>query len=218
MARTYEQLLTIIDAWPVPATAVYSALHERLHRSVEFLHRATRHNTEQRREQREQVYEDMHARSVHALARSVLARSVLGRAPQAMPLAESIAPVPVGNDVQAAAQLRTLLEQRLGAGGDSLEQLVAALMGFFRQEQAVVRAACNVQHRINQLLGRMTPSQPLTAAHLAIHHRVLSTIYQPQILERVGGRLPYLVDELEEELGLRIVLRGDEMEIATAVV
>ena len=207
MARTYEQLLAIIDAWPVPATAAYSGLHERLHRSVEFLHKATRHNTEERREQREQVYEDMHSRSVHAL----------GIAEHSVPLAQSIAAVAVGNDAQAGAHLRTLLEQRLGAGADSLEQLVAALMGFFRQEQAVVRAARNVQDRINQLLGRSPPSQPLTAAHLAIHHRVLSTIYQPQVLERVGGRLPYLVDELEEELGLRIVLRGDEMEIAAAV-
>jgi hypothetical protein len=77
-----------------------------------------------------------------------------------------------------------------------------------------VRAASEIQQRINRLLGRTLPTRPLTATDLALHYRLLSLHYQPQALLDVGGRLPYLVDELEEELELRIVVSSDAIEIS----
>jgi hypothetical protein len=77
-------------------------------------------------------------------------------------------------------------------------------MDYLRQEQAIVRAAGTIQQRINRLLGRPAARQPLTAFDLHLFYQLLD----------VGQRQPYLVEELEEVLGLRIVVTQDTMEIA----
>ncbi|MGH2396627.1 MAG: hypothetical protein ACRDFW_06495 [bacterium] len=82
--------------------------------------------------------------------------------------------------------------------------MVARLMDYFRQEQAIVRAACEIQQRINRLLGRNLPTRPFTASEIDIYHLMLGDV----------ERLPYLVDELEEVLGLRIVVTQDSIEIS----
>jgi hypothetical protein len=85
-----------------------------------------------------------------------------------------------------------------------LERLVAGLMDYFRQEQAIVRAACEIQQRINRLLGRTPPTRPFNASDIDIYNRMDGDV----------ARLPYLVDELEEMLGLRIVVTQDTIEIS----
>ena len=175
---------------------------------MNFLRTATRQNTEERRERREQVYSDMYARSASALG---------APSPDAT-LSERLAPVPAGNDLAATDRLRKLLQQRFcgiaASDAPALERVVGVLMDYFREEQAIVRAASNIQQCINRLLGRALPTRPLTGPDLAIHHRLLSLNYQPQDLADLGGRLPYLVDELEAELGLRVVVSGDIIEIS----
>jgi hypothetical protein len=66
-----------------------------------------------------------------------------------------------------------------------------------------VRAASEVQQHINNLLGRTPPKRPLTASHIAIYYQ----------FEDVGKRLPYLVDEIEETLNLRIAVGSDAIDI-----
>jgi hypothetical protein len=195
MTRTYEELGPIVSGWS-------GSLQERLEHSLTFLRMFTRQNTEERRLKREQVYVEMFARSVSALGLS-------GTLP------ESIAPVAVGNDAEARARLQTLLEQRFAGRADAqaVEQMTDALMDYFRREQAIVRTADAIQHKINRLLGRKAPSRPLTGADLAIHYRLLESLYSAEHLETTGGHLPYLVDELQEQLGLRIVVTGDAIEV-----
>jgi hypothetical protein len=196
MTRTYEQLVPIVSGWSGP-------LQERMEHSLIFLRTLTRQNTEERRLKREQVYVEMFARSVSALGLS-------GTLP------ESIAPVAVGNDAEARVRLQTLLRQRFAdrAGAQAIEPMVDVLMDYFRREQAIVRAADEIQHKINRLLGRNQPSRPLTGADLAIHYRLLESLYSAEHLATTGGHLPYLVDELQEQLDLRVVVTGDAIEVS----
>lgn len=199
MTRTYELLVPIVSGWSGP-------LQERLENSLMFLRTLTRQNTEERRLKREQVYVEMYARSV----------SGLGAAAQQGTLPERIAPVPAGNDAEASARLHTLLQQRFSAVADTaaIVSMADVLMDYFRREQAMIRTASAIQQSINRLLGREHPTRPLTGADLAIHYRLLESIYSAEHLASTGGRLPYLVDELEEQLGLRVVVTGDAIEIS----
>lgn len=198
MTRTYEQLVPIVAGWSEP-------LQERLQNSLTFLRTLTRQNTEERRLKREQVYVEMYARSV----------SGLGAAAQQGTLPERIAPVAVGNDAEASARLRTLLQQRFAeVAATSTANMADVLMDYFRREQAMIRTASAIQASINRLLGRKHPTRPLTGADLAIHYRLLESIYSAEHLSSTGGHLPYLVDELEEQLNLRVVVTGDAIDIS----
>jgi hypothetical protein len=91
-----------------------------------------------------------------------------------------------------------------GVADDSaLASVVTVLMDYLRQEQALIRVASTIQQRINGLLGRPTPRKPLTAFDLHLFYQLLG----------VNRRQPYLVEDLEEVLGLRIVITQDTMEI-----
>jgi hypothetical protein len=220
MTRTYEQLVPIVAGWSGPTAERVRPLQEHLERSVNFLRTLTRQNTEERRLKREQVYVEMYERSVRALASS-LASSPASRnasSPNGS-LTERIAAVAVGNDAEAKARLQDLLQHRFSgiadADGPAIERMVDVLMEYFRREQAIVRAADEIQQSINRLLGRERPSQPLTGADLAIHYRLLEGVYSAEHLAAAGGHLPYLVDQLEDELELRIVVTGEAIEIST---
>jgi hypothetical protein len=199
MTRAYEGLVPVVAGWSGP-------LQQRLEHSLTFLRTLTRQNTEERRLKREQVYVEMYARSV----------SALGESSQQGTLPERIAPVAVGNDADASARLQSLLQQRSSGTADAqtIASMVDVMMDYFRREQAIVRAATAIQQRINRLLGRKPPTRALTGADLAIHYRLLESLYTAEHLASAGGRLPYLVDELEEQLGLRIRVEADAIEIS----
>jgi hypothetical protein len=91
--------------------------------------------------------------------------------------------------------------------------MVDVLMDYFRREQAIVRRASDIQQNINRLLGRVPPLRALTGADLAVHYRLLASIYKTEQLVSLGGRLPYLADDLRETLGLHIVARANVLEI-----
>lgn len=208
MTRTYELLVPIVAEWTGPTADEVRPFQERLERSLTFLRTLTRQNTEERRLKREQVYVEMYARSARAL----------GTSPEWESLPQRIAVVAVGNDEEASARLQALLQQRFsgiaGADDASIARMVSVLMDYFRLEQAIVRASSEIQRSINRLLGRDAPTRSLTGADLAIHYRLLESIYSAEHLASVGGRLPYLVDAMEELLGLRIVVTGDAIDIS----
>jgi hypothetical protein len=208
MCRTYERLLAHIETWPGSGSGTFLAFRERLQRSARFLRTATRLKTEGERVSHERAYADMYAQCASGLGAST-----------SEALSDRIAPVCAGHHERATDHVRrAVLRQRFrgiaAANGPALEAVVDALMDYFRQEQAIVRAASEIQQRINRLLGRTPPTRSLTAADLALHYRLVAFHYQPQELQDVGGRLPYLVDELEEELGLRVVVTSDDIEIS----
>ncbi len=145
------------------------------------------------------------------------ARSAHGLNTDEVPLSRAIAPTPVGNDADACVHLRDLLLQRFSvvtaADDAAIRQMVDVLMDYFRREQAIVRRASDIQQNINRLLGRVPPLRALTGADLAIHYRLLASIYPTEQLASLGGRLPYLADDLQETLGLRIVASGEAIAI-----
>ncbi len=206
MTRTYEQLMPIVSEWSGDAVR---AFQERLERSLIFLRTLTRQNTEERRLKRELVYVEMYERSANAL----------GTAPLGESLADRITPVAIGNDSEASARLHDLLQKHFvgvrGADDVAITRMTAVLMDYFRSEQAIVRTSAAIQARINRLLERQQPSRPLSGADLAIHYRLLESVYSDEHLASVGGHLPYLVDDLEQLLRLRIVVTGDAIDITS---
>jgi hypothetical protein len=211
MTRTYEQLVPIVTGWSGPSADRVRPFQELLERSLIFLRTLTRQNTEERRLKRERVYVEMYERSAR----------VLGSSSHRGSLSERIAAVAVGNDAEASARLRTLLQRQFSgiadADGPAIEHMVDILMDYLRREQAIIRAASDIQQNINRLLGRQQPSRALTGSDLAIHYRLLASIYTAEHLANSGGRLPYLVDQLEEELGLRIVVSGEAIDISEPI-
>jgi hypothetical protein len=214
MTRTYEQLVPIVAEWTGPTAERVRPFQARLERSLIFLRTLTRQNTEERRLKREQVYTEMYARSANAL-------HTAGSSFHQETLEDRIAAVPVGNDVEVGARLETLLKERFlgieGADDAAIARMTAVLMDYFRREQAIVRASDEIQQHINRLLGRERPSRALTGSDLAIHYRLLESVYTAEHLESAGGRLPYLVDELEDQLQLRIVVTGEAIDISPRI-
>jgi hypothetical protein len=84
------------------------------------------------------------------------------------------------------------------------EHLTAVLMDYLSQEQAIVRAACGIQNRINRLLGRDEPTRPFQASFIDLFNQ----------LQGASAQLPYLGHELEEALGLGIEVTQDGIEIS----
>jgi hypothetical protein len=198
MGRAYERLLAIIEAWSGEGSETLMKLRERLQSDVQYLQTSTLLRTEEWRVSRDRVYADMYAQCA----------SGLGSASSETTLAERLTPVRTAQHAHAAEQLRTVLRQRLcrAAASESptLASLVASLMNYLCQEQAIVRMACEIQQRINSLLGRTPPTRPFTASAIDIFNQMQGDV----------ARLPYLVDELGEILGIRIIVTSDTIEVA----
>jgi hypothetical protein len=84
----------------------------------------------------------------------------------------------------------------------------ACLMEFLRRTQAILRVACETQRRINALLGRTPPLRPFDAADINIHIGLRGD---------TGARPPYLLDDLEDILGIRITLDEGRMVISDRI-
>ena len=173
------------------------SLRECLQRNVHYLQTSTLLKTEEWRVNRDRAYADMYAQCTKGLGATAAKAT----------LAERLAPVWDPHHTCAAAHLRTALQHRLchdvAAEYAAIESIVAGLMDYVRQEQAIVRAACEIQQDINCLLGRTLPTRPLTAATLDLFNQMQGDV----------ERLPYLIHELEKVLGLSIVVTADTIEI-----
>lgn len=131
------------------------------------------------------------------------------RSPEGAPtLAARIAPCPEGPLLAAARQLRDILGARFAGtplgGAAAIEQLVAILVHYLREEQAILRSTAELQAAINARLGRAHPARSLTARDL----RVSFALYGGSIAE-----FPYLFDMLESELGLRVECTAGAIEV-----
>ncbi len=200
VARAYERLLKIFETWPEDdACETRIAFRKHLRSQVRFLRTGTLLGTEEWRVSRERVLEDMYAQCGRGM----------GTPSSGGTLPERIAPVvaEAAHYAHAAGQLRAALKRRFcgttATHSLEVESLVASLMDYFRQEQAIVRAACEIQGHINRLLRRTPPARPFTASDISL-------FYQMQGSE---SRPPYLVNDLDEVLGLRAVVTQDTIEI-----
>jgi hypothetical protein len=191
MARAYETMAAVCEEWAEAGEPGVVLLRDRLRRHMASLKASTYLATEAWRASRDQAYADMFAQCAvgHSETRN-----------ESLPAQIAAAQQP--RDEKLARTLRLALAAALGSAyGDSphAQGLADCLLRYAEIEQALVRVACGVQRRINAMLGRPAPLQPFAAAQLNIHN----------LLQRSGSkedakRLPYLWDELEAALGIRL--------------
>jgi hypothetical protein len=198
MARTYETLGSIASSWALAGPAPVTALRDHLWNRILHIAKAGYLTTEERRVDRERVYADMYAQCAFGLA---------GAAPdQSLP--ERISVRPTSGDEAAERQLRGALVRYLGVAAyppiPHLDAMHSCLMAFLRQTQGILRVACETQRSINTLLGRKQPERPFDAADIDIHIRLRGD---------TGNRSPYLLNDLEEILGIHITLDENDLVI-----
>lgn len=197
MTRTYERLWEIIQAWQAAGgTPAVSAFAQHLRGIMESLKSATYLGAEQWRVDRQKVYADMYRQCGRGLRRQ----------DHAQPLTERLAP---RRDAQLAAiqqQLRGVLSRHFlcNTGDPHLQEFLNSLMDYFSQEQAILQVSCETQRHINALLGRKPPTRPFSASQIDIHILLQG---------RENRRVPYLGSELENLLGLNIVIHKDQVAI-----
>ena len=199
--RTYERMWDILEAWPGKPSEAFITFRERLRSKVEFIRTKTFVQTEAWRAARDRAYADMYEQSARALNSNNPGRSLF----------EALNPAWEAQHHDALQHLLVFLRHRLcptaSATHQGLEQMAACLLDYLRHEQAVVRLVCEIQARVNVLLGRIAPVRLLTASDLHVYY----------LLQEVERRPPYLVYELEEGLDLRIVVTSQAIEIAQHV-
>jgi hypothetical protein len=145
------------------------------------------------------VYKDTYEQSWRAL-----------RSPVGQPtLAARVAACPEGPMHHAAARrLREILTLRFAGTelGDTpgVEPIVALLVYYLREEQAILASTTELQRSINVLLGRPQPRRPLTVRDLRAHF----VMYGGSI-----AQFPYLFDMLEDELGVRVECTASTAEV-----
>lgn len=192
MTRAYVELSRIMERWRGNGSAILINWRERLEKHLHIVETQTHHATEELRVSREQAYADIYQ---HCAAG-------LGLPAEAQDLVALLSLATEARHEKATRQLRVILQAQCVDG--DVEQLVVCLMQFFTRVQALLRVASTVQQRINTLLGRRSPERPFDAAAIDIHNLLQGS---------EARRLPYLLDELEEVFGLRIVLTKDELDI-----
>jgi hypothetical protein len=197
MARTYEQLAAIVEAWAEYGEPRVVALRDRLAARIKGLKSATYLATEEWRSNRDRVYADMFLQSAAGLS---IPRTV-------DPLPDQLAASQSAPDPALRHQLRAALAKALGsdAAQGHLDDFAACIENHLRHEQAIVRTACAVQKNINALLGRLPPQPPFDAAQMDIHNLLQASD---------ARRLPYLGDELAEALGIRVSVNQDRIEVS----
>lgn len=197
MGQAYDQLLAIVETWLDEASESLIQFRNRLRSSVLSQRMSIGLRADEYRVARERVYEDMYAQCARGR----------GSASSGATLAELLAPISAAYHTHTAEQLRVVLRQRLcpqtAAESPAVDSLVVVLMAYLKQEQAVVRAASGIQQRMNDLLGRTPPRRPLKASDLHSFDR----------LQEIRRRQAYLIDDLEETLGLHIVVTPDTIDI-----
>jgi hypothetical protein len=196
MARAYEQMAAVTETWSADGEPGVLALRDRLRERIASLHASTYLASEEWRAGRDRVYADMFEQCA---------------AGHSEPRRESLPAQLAANhqpcDSGFARKLRQALAAALGiADADSphAQQLASCLMRYAETEQAIVRTACGVQQRINRMLGRPAPRHPFAASQLNIHNLLQA---------KDPTRLPYLWNELEAALGIRVNAFEDRIEM-----
>ena len=197
MTRTYAQLSEIVEGASSESTAALRELGAYLSSKAEILRNESLHATEEWRANRERVYDDIYQHCELGLGRAV-EQSLLDR----------IAQPPTDAERAISVELRSIVRERLcgsgEAGSAAAERIADLLMNYFLRTRATLGLACEIQERINMILGRPSPKRAFTAADIDIHI----------LLQRNESRkLPYLVNELESVLGFGVDITRDRIAI-----
>jgi hypothetical protein len=194
MARTYEQLLPLVQAWAEIGTPGVRELHRRVQTHVSRVQQDTYLAQEAWRVSREQVYGDMYDQCGLALQD--------GRTAAQAPLAEQLlAPPHAGADTfqhDLADVLRRQLGRADGHDEHHLQAVAHRLADYGHQVQQLLRVACEAQTRVQRLMGRATPQRPFSSADLDLYNQLQgqATRRMPDLLAELGPLLgqPITVD------------------------
>ncbi len=201
MARAYECLWSVLENWTDERAETFRAFRDRFERDIDFLRTRSLLVTEEWRESREAVYADMYERCAEGLGNRATANT----------LAKRIAPERSENTKRATDRLRGILSQRFfgvcAADSPDLENFMRVLMEYLGLEQAIVRAACSTQGSINRLLGRTEPTRPFQASDIDLFNQLQGDV----------ERVPYLAREIEDALGMKIVVTRNGIEITDRI-
>jgi hypothetical protein len=198
MARTYEQLLPLVQAWAEIGTPAVRALHRRMQEHVKSVQQATYLAHEGWRVDRERVYGDMYDQCGQALGGGFA------------PLAEQLQPLLADDSSRTQRELAALLRQQLGRSDHlderELQAVAHRLAGYCQQIQLALRVACEAQGRVNRLLGRATPQRPFSSADLDLYN---------QLQGQATRRLPDLLAELALVLGEIIIVEPHAVHVGS---
>jgi len=196
VARCYQRIAAIAESWPNVPSETLQAFFTRVRAGEQFVANESLVATEADRRIRERVYENTFDNCAQGLAH-----------PTAATLLECIAPARLAQHDAIAERLYAVLKARVTTSSSvddaAVERLAAALLDWLQQEQALVRAGCEIQACINRLLGRSVPLRPFTSADIYLYY----------LLDASQRRLPCLLRDVEQGLGLRIVVTQDAIVI-----
>lgn len=203
MSRAYRKLRDVLEASvgdPTGDPTIGGRLRDRLRDDWRKLNQG-RIADQYEHDVHVDVYTDTYEQSWRGL------RAPLGAAT----LAERVGPRPeTPAHASLALRLRDLLGARFGTEpgdlgtGLAVEQIVATLVLYLREEQAILASTEEIQAAINAMLDRSPPSRPLTARDL----RMNFAMYGGSI-----AQFPYLLDTLEDELGIRVECTAVAIEV-----
>jgi hypothetical protein len=199
MTRAYERMAELAEAWPSTDAPAAAAFRDSMRAHGRTLLKRTYLAHEEWRRSREDAYADMYRQC---------GCGVTGTA-GAPGLDTLLTPAWTGVHRRTEAELQEIIRDRFGCTTGTSDALVPGLSGlimeFLLRGQAILRVAVAVQNEINLLLGRERPKRAISAVDINAYHLMLGA--EP-------GRLPYLNDELERLLGIRIELDADSLTIA----
>jgi hypothetical protein len=207
MTRAYEELFGIVEAWAAKGSPRVVAYRNQLASQIEYIRTKTHHAKEEWRARRELAYGDMYAQCGAGLTAG---------GQHADPSRESLAQLIAPRQLLEGEPIKHQLVEAISRGfecdpqEDTLpsNQMADCLLSFFLATQAILRVGCDVQQRLNRLLGRSAPTRSFKAANMDIHNLL------QQLEER---NLPYLLDEVQALLGIDVSIDKDVIEIKNRI-
>ena len=198
MSRAYEQIWKILEIWPESTSIKLIEFKQYIQVHVKNIQAETLLATEDWRSDRDRVYADMYEKTTQGLKIPFTCEA----------LSQRIAPVPANHHAIVKKELQSVLKQclceKLADNHSAFDSLIDCLMNYLLQEQAIVKAACEVQSHINSLLGRTAPKRDFSAADINIYNLLLGDV----------KRLPHLSELFDEVFNLRLVVTQNTIEIS----
>ncbi len=198
MARAYEALAEVAQRARDIGAAGFEAFDARMQQRMAELRGATYLATEAWRAERERAYDDMYGESGRGLPPSEATPS----------LSDMLAHVRPAPPASLEFILARIVSERIAGDGARLPyagRVAKAIVHFALDVQAALRVACASQAKVNACLGRVQPSRPFDSIALTVHGRLQGMSAQ---------RLPYLLDEIDAALGVRLHIDADAIELS----
>lgn len=191
MARAYEALATVSDEAVAAGLPAFLPLRDRMREHLESLRHRTYLGSAERRMSREAAYGAIYDGCAGGLADVTSG------------LADAFATARTSDTSALRAQVDDALALTSLPPGPWRDQICRVLCDHAAEAQAILRVAVADQHALNATLGRANPVRPFSAADADVH-----ALLQGHAVRR----LPFLLDELRDVLGLDLSISTDAVD------